>query len=86
MPRVRNVVTGFAEENAEIIVLMHSYGGIPGSAALKCLAKSDCTKIGKYDGVVRLVYIASFALREGESISRVGDLEPFRMYASDDDD
>jgi len=74
---VRKVVGGLVDEEIDVVVLMHSYGGIPGSAALKGLGEKE----GKEGGVVRLVYVASLALREGEKMPGTGDLEVLRKYA-----
>ena len=62
---------------------MHSYGGIPGSAALNGLGKVEREKNGEKGGVVRLVYVASWILREGETLPGAGDLETLRKHASD---
>lgn len=61
------LVTAIGEEN-DVVVVMHSYGGFPGSAACKGMSKEDRVKEGKKGGVVHLVYIASFAVEEGKSM------------------
>lgn len=60
--------TAIGEEN-EVVVVMHSYGGFPGSAACKGMSKDDRSKEGKKGGVLRLVYIASFAVEEGTNLA-----------------
>lgn len=57
-----------AEEN-DVVLVMHSYGGFPGAAACKGMSKEDRSKDGKKGGVVRLVYIASFATKEGANLA-----------------
>jgi len=71
------------DEGKDAVVLLHSYGGIPGSAALKGLGKAGRAKASKHGGVVRLVYVCSFALREGESMPDAGKIEILRKYASE---
>ncbi|KAE9967015.1 hypothetical protein BLS_001101 [Venturia inaequalis] len=61
------LVTAIGEEN-DVVVVMHSYGGFPGSAACKGMSKEDRVKEGMKGGVVHLVYIASFAVEEGRSM------------------
>lgn len=67
----------------EIKCNVHSNGDIPGSVALNELGKVEREKSGEKGGVVRLIYVASWTLREGESLSGAGDLETLRKYASD---
>ncbi|KAL4866724.1 hypothetical protein BDV12DRAFT_210338 [Aspergillus spectabilis] len=67
---IRGYVESIADAGRKIIVLMHSYGGQVGSNALAGLGletrqKEMGTTTG---GVTRLVYIAAFALDEGEAM------------------
>lgn len=67
---VRNVILSAldgAEKN--VILVMHSYGGVPGGDACRALAKHDRLREGKSTGIVGLVYIAAFAPDEGESLN-----------------
>lgn len=61
-------------------MLLHSYGGLPGSAAMKGLGTSDRLRDGKKGGVKRLVYVSSYVLMEGEALPGKGDLEKMRTY------
>ena len=83
---VRNVISSFVDDGAEVVVLLHSYGGLPGSAALRGLGVDERAKDGKEGGVKRLVYVASWALREGESLPGKGDLETMRSYGESFDE
>jgi hypothetical protein len=58
---------------------MHSYGGIPGSAACKGLSKAERKKQSLKGGIVGLVYIASFALDQGVSLGDFG-VKDFGWY------
>ncbi|TLD32568.1 hypothetical protein E2P81_ATG05544 [Venturia nashicola] len=59
------------DENDAVLV-MHSYGGFPGSAACKGMSKEDRVKEGKKGGVVHLVFISAFAAEEGMKIADAG--------------
>ncbi len=49
----------------DVIVVMHSYSGIPGGQALEGLDKKSCVEKGLKGGVVRLVYMMAFIVPEG---------------------
>ncbi|OJD13862.1 hypothetical protein AJ78_05733 [Emergomyces pasteurianus Ep9510] len=53
------------DEGKDVVMLMHSYGGCPGSAAAKGLSKAERKTSG---GVIGLIYIAAFLAREGDSL------------------
>jgi hypothetical protein len=66
---VRNVLLRVLDEDKkDVLLVMHSYGGIPGGDACKGLSKEDPTKEGKTTAVIQLVWIAAFAVQEGESL------------------
>lgn len=79
---VRDTVGKLLDEGKDVVVLMHSYGGMPGSAALEGLGKAERAKNMKETGVIRLLYVASWALREGERMPDAGNVENLRKYAS----
>ena len=64
---VRQVLAELSDAEKEIIVVAHSYGSIPACEAIKDLGYGQRRKLGKAGGVVRLVLIAAWLLREGES-------------------
>jgi pimeloyl-ACP methyl ester carboxylesterase len=67
---VRGYVESLADAGRKIVVLMHSYGGQVGSNALTGLGLEarQMTNGPATGGVVRLVYIAAFALDVGEAM------------------
>ena len=77
---IRKVVSDLVDVGTQVVVLMHSYGGMPGSAALRGLGAKDRAEGGANGGVKRLIYVASYALREGEAQPGKGDLEGMRSY------
>lgn len=75
---IQNALTDILSTNrdSEIIVVMHSYGGIPGSAAAKGFWRKQREEEGKKGGIVHLVYLASLALPEGVSLKMASGGEP----------
>ena len=57
------------DEWNEVVVVMHSYGGIPGSAAIEGLTKDDREKKSLKGGVVGLVYISGIVLKQGYTLA-----------------
>ena len=57
-----------ADAGKDIVVVMHSAGGVTGSDATKGLSKSERQAAGQPGGVTRLCYITAFALPEGPGI------------------
>ena len=64
---VRHVLEELTESGKEINVVAHSYGSIPTCEAVKGLGCEERGKLGKAGGVARLVFIAAWLLREGET-------------------
>lgn len=71
---IRKTVQSVLDKGTDVVVLMHSYGGLPGSAALKGLGKVAGDK-GEKAGVVRVIYVCSFVLGEGGKMPGAGDAE-----------
>ena len=63
---VRQVLEELTDTGKEIIVVAHSYGSIPACEAVQGLGCEERGRLGKAGGVVRLVFIAAWLLREGE--------------------
>lgn len=55
-------------ENSNVVLAMHSYSGIPGSAATEGLDQTSRASQGKSSAVIGLLYIASFIPVAGESL------------------
>ncbi|KAJ5371872.1 hypothetical protein N7517_003878 [Penicillium concentricum] len=66
------------DEGKDVLVFMHSYGGMPGSAAASGLAKSQRAQEGKAGGVIGLLFLGAFVVAEGLSCAGLqgGDLPP----------
>ncbi|OJJ70087.1 hypothetical protein ASPBRDRAFT_181694 [Aspergillus brasiliensis CBS 101740] len=67
------------EEARDVLLVMHSYAGMPGAAAARGLAKSQRSKENKKGGVLGLIFIAAFVVPEGLSCAGLqgGNLPPW---------
>lgn len=64
---IRAAIIPLIEVNKQVILIMHSYAGMPGTEAVQGLGEAERTKDGKEGGVVRLIYLAAFIARAGQS-------------------
>ncbi|KAL2829289.1 hypothetical protein BDW59DRAFT_142441 [Aspergillus cavernicola] len=55
------------DEGRDIVLVMHSYAGMPGAAAAKGLGKVERKREGRSGGVLGMVFIAAFLVPEGAS-------------------
>lgn len=52
-------------DQSEVVLVLHSYAGMPGSEAAKGLGKREREDKGQKGGVVRLVFVQAYAMPEG---------------------
>lgn len=73
------VLLPLLEDGKDVVLVMHSYGGLPGGAAAKGLSKSERGSEGQPGGVIGLVFLAAFLAREGDSLLGAlgGKLDPW---------
>jgi pimeloyl-ACP methyl ester carboxylesterase len=62
---VASTIQTVADAGNDVVVVVHSAGGITGSEGTINLSKSERQAAGKSGGVVRMVYICAFAAPEG---------------------
>lgn len=62
------VLTTLTDEGRDLVVVSHSYGGVVASCAVEGLSKAARSESGKPGGVVKVVYLAAFALDKGQSL------------------
>ncbi|RGP64202.1 hypothetical protein FSPOR_8021 [Fusarium sporotrichioides] len=62
-----NLLEPLVEAGKDVIVLMHSYGGMYGSQAVQGLSKSEREQSGKQGGVISLVYVSAVTPVEGKT-------------------
>ncbi|KAL8782578.1 MAG: hypothetical protein Q9213_005256 [Squamulea squamosa] len=56
------------KESKELVLICHSYGGIPAGGAALGLSKAHRLQEGKDGGVIGLVYMTAFVVAEGSSL------------------
>ncbi|KFY15305.1 hypothetical protein V492_02086, partial [Pseudogymnoascus sp. VKM F-4246] len=56
------------EEGKDVVVVCHSYGGIPAGGAARGLAKKEREARDEKGGVLGLIYLTSFVVPEGVSL------------------
>lgn len=66
-------------QEKEVVLVMHSYAGVPGTESVKGFARKDIAAQGKKGGVISLIYQAAFLLPGGASIESFlpGGLDTF---------
>ena len=66
---LRGKISELVEQGKDVIVILHSYGGMVGTEAVtEELTKKVREANGKQGGVVRLLYIMAYALPVGSSV------------------
>lgn len=61
---IRNNIQPFLDQGKDVVLVMHSYGGIPGSSAMKGFSKADRQAQGQPGGVCALVYLCAWMIDE----------------------
>ena len=77
---IRSCAARLAEAGEEIVVVLHSYAGLPGGEALHGLGKAEREKQGRKGGVIRIVYIMSWIVPEGYQAMERGDTSKFLPF------
>jgi hypothetical protein len=65
---VNKKLLSLVEEGKQVIVVPHSYGGIPGGAGAHGLGIQTREKEGKKGGVIGLIYLCAFIVTEGMTL------------------
>jgi pimeloyl-ACP methyl ester carboxylesterase len=66
---IRRVTSKLAFEGRQIVLVMHSYGGIRGTESAKGLARKIRQAEGKPGGIIALVYLCAYLVKEGMSVN-----------------
>jgi alpha-beta hydrolase superfamily lysophospholipase len=64
-------VEKLADEGNDLLLVAHSYGGVPATESLKGLSKEERAKSGKAGGVVRLAYMTCLVPAVGSNSATV---------------
>lgn len=65
---ITSAIAAIADAGADVIVLMHSYGGFVGSDGVWGLGKVEREKEGRRGGVVKMVYVAAAVAEKGTKL------------------
>lgn len=64
---VRSVLERKADAGKDVLIIGHSYGGVPTTEAIQGLSKADRKKLGKEGGVVRVLYTTAVLPELGQT-------------------
>lgn len=64
---VRAALENLSNDGKEIILVAHSYASTPTCEAVKGFGKQERHESGKPGGVVKLIFVAAWLMKEGES-------------------
>lgn len=68
---IRKANEALLKQGKDVVLVMHSYGGIPGTESVEGLLKTEREAGGKAGGIIRLVYLTALAPEVGRSINDV---------------
>ena len=76
---IQSNVSKLVDTGKEVVVLMHSYGGVVGTEAISGFGIEERKAGGKVGGVKRLIYMTAFIPQKGQSLAGIfgGGLPPF---------
>ncbi|ETN45237.1 uncharacterized protein HMPREF1541_10114 [Cyphellophora europaea CBS 101466] len=83
---VRDVVVQILDAGDDVVLVPHSYGGIPASSAVRALDSRSRSAAGKSTSVIGVAAISAYVAREGDDIATAQDLpsgERAELYAID---
>lgn len=64
-------------KNQDVVLVLHSYGGWPGSRAVKGLDKETRRNNGKSTGIIEVVFLAAFLLPDNAPMAQYSHLPPW---------
>ncbi|KAJ5591558.1 alpha/beta-hydrolase [Penicillium hispanicum] len=81
----KKYLNDFVAQGKEIVIVMHSYAGVPGTESVKGFARKDQAAQGRRGGVVGLIYQSAFLVPVGASVQSFlpGGLDRFMKLESD---
>ena len=79
---IRSKLKDLIQAGKYVLLVMHSYAGIPGAAAAYGLSEKQRRQQGEKGGVIALVFISAVLTKEGEScIQKMGGVYPsYSLY------
>ncbi|KAJ5774105.1 hypothetical protein N7457_009001 [Penicillium paradoxum] len=82
---VRSITQQEADAGHDIVIIAHSWAGLPVSSALDGLSKSEREAAGQKGGVVKLIFIAAFLPVIGEGLINAFGGTPPPWYVLDEE-
>ena len=72
----KTVLDDLIAQDKEIVLVLHSFAGIPGGESVKGLTRKDRASQGRAGGIISLVYMAAWMFPIGQSVHKLlGDAE-----------
>lgn len=68
---IHRLVENLADEGKDIVIVMHSYGGLPGTQACESLSRNERHRASKPGGIVRLLYVGAAIAPVGSSMAAI---------------
>lgn len=81
---IQDVLKPLVDQGKDILLMLHSYGGIIGNEAIQGFAKADRRKEGKKGGVSHIYFCSAFALPAGQSLMDALNNEPLPWFQIND--
>ncbi|KAJ4129899.1 hypothetical protein NW768_006870 [Fusarium equiseti] len=80
-----SVLNKHIDHGKDVVLLMHSYGGMVGTEATRGLSRVECEKEGLKGGIIRMVFLASIFAPQGRSTRGLYDANPGRYPRKEGD-
>lgn len=78
---IQKTTSKLVGDGKEVVLVLHSYGGIPGTESAKGLLKKDRESHQMAGGIISLVYVAAFLVPLGASLaSFLGGFPPWIIF------
>jgi pimeloyl-ACP methyl ester carboxylesterase len=79
---LRSTLERLADDGKEIVLVVHSYGGVVGQNAVEGLGRKQRQAVGKEGGVVVFIYLAAFVVPKGASLKAMvgGQFFPWMRF------
>src|SRR2546429_6409619 len=77
---IQSAIMTAADDGQDVVVVMHSYGGVVGCEGLKGLSKVERSAAGRPGGVIRLAFLCAFVLQVGASLMTGLQMKPLDWF------
>ncbi|KAG8166624.1 hypothetical protein KVR01_002313 [Diaporthe batatas] len=84
--KLSQIIAEEVDRGQDVVVFMHSYGGVVGTESCRGLGKKDRDAAGEKGGVTRLIYCCAFLLGEGVSLFDMLDNKPLPWFILSDNE